>query len=473
MQLFILAYDPIIRFIDAALSPVEHFFFAYCDDLAVACLNMAAAWGIIIKCFDIIRKISALALNSDKTQFLATSSVTRLEDCDLITSLDSRVSESQFRAAIKYLGIFLGYDALQINWDSVSLDYITVARFIGSLDCGMITKISLYNMLAISKLSYIAAFLPPNREILKIEKRALQLLLRGPWNAIPDGVIKNLKSLGLPVQARDLATLSSSSRVRVASSTAPAVIGLHTKCEQLLQNSNEIVLSHLDHHFLHKSCLHHVVFQHQRFVQEFPQFVGEKITQKGAYALLAERLPRYDFQSLISRRLNRYFSTEPLGPQIQNVLDQYKSAHQSLGFAPALSHLRAICNHWCTHSSFGHKNHLCCFGCGFESDRVSHTVACPKFLEIFFGVCGIQYHPIEFEDIILLRGSWISLSAHRARFILLAVHICFLCYHACRHHTHLSSRLITHNLYTYTHTHIKTASFLRHFKYFERRNALR
>ena len=169
---------------------------------------------------------------------------------------------------------------MKINWDSVSDDFLNVARFIGSLDCGLVTKVSLYNMLAISKLSYVAAFLPPSRDILKVEKRALQLVLRGPWNAIPDGVFQNLKSIGFPVQARDLSTLSSASRVRVASSTSRAVKDHYDKshkCDHLLRHSNEIVLHHLDFHFLHQSCLHHVIFQHKRFEQEFPQFVGEKL----------------------------------------------------------------------------------------------------------------------------------------------------------------------------------------------------
>lgn len=135
--------------------------FAYCDDLAIACLNIAAAWHIVIQCFDIIRKIASLALNPDKTQFLSTSSVTCRGDIDLISALDNRVSASQFRAAIKYFGIFLGHDALRINWDAVSGDYLLIARFIGSLDCGLVTKVSLYNMLAISKLSFVAAFFPP------------------------------------------------------------------------------------------------------------------------------------------------------------------------------------------------------------------------------------------------------------------------------------------------------------------------
>ncbi len=468
MQLFILAYDPIIRCIDAALHPVEHYLFAYCDDLAIACRNIASAWGIIVRTFGIIKKVSALALNPDKTQFLSTSSVTSLQDIDFITTLDSRVSASQFKTAIKYLGIFLGHNALKINWDSVSDDFLIVARFIGSLDCGLITKVTLYNMLAISKLSYVAAFLPPNRDILKVEKRALQLLLRGPWNAIPDGLTKNLCSLGFPVQARDLSTLSSASRVRVAASTSRNVKDLYYKCDQLLRNSNEIVLCHLDFHFLHQTCLHHVIFQHNRFEQEFPQYAGLKISQKDAYKCLIANRPSFDFKLLLKKRLNRHFASENFESPLRSVLNHYKSSPPTLGFAPPLTHLRAICNHWCTHSRFGKKDHPCCFGCGFPTDRISHTVACPKFLEVFFVTCGINFVQIDFHDLVLLCGSWIGHSVHRARFILLATHICFLCYHSCKHGACFSARLVLHKLATYTRRHKKTAEFLRHFKYFER-----
>ena len=470
MQLFILAYDPIIRFIDSALHPVEHYLFAYCDDLAIACLNLAAAWGIIMRCFSIIRKVSALALNADKTQFLSTSNRTKLEDIDLITTLDDKVSASQFRAAIKYLGIFLGYDALKTNWDSVSSDFVAIARFIGSLDCGIVTKVSLYNMLAISKLSFVAAFFPPSRDILKVEKRALQLLLRGPWNAIPDGFVKNLKCIGLPTQARDLATLSSASRIRVAASTSKSVLDCYRKCEDVLKNSHEVVLNQLDSHFLHQSCLHHVVFQHTRFVQEFPNFAGKVISQKEAYSHLFESRPVFDYKALLVKRLARYFPLDDVSHRVHLVLESYRASTSTLGFAPPLSHIRAICNHWCTYSRFGHKDHPCCFGCGHGSDNIKHVIACPKFVEVFFGVCGIPSQHLEFDDIIFLNGDWIGSSSFRIKFVLLATHICFLCYNACRHGMHFSARLALHKLYTYTRKHHKTAVFLRHFKYFELRN---
>ena len=171
-----------------------------------------------------------------------------------------------------------------------------------------------------------------------------------------------------------------------------------------MPNSACVIIRHLDYHFLHQSCLHHVVFQHSRFEQEFPQFVGQKVSQKVAYQCLSGKRIPYDFKRLVSARLARYFPLESFESCIPSALDHYKSSHATLGFAPALSHFRIICNHWCTFSRFGKKDHPCCFGCGFHSDLVSHTVVCPKFLKLFFGTCRIPYHSIEFRDLVLLRG---------------------------------------------------------------------
>ena len=40
MQLFILGYDPLIKFISASLSPIEHILLPYCDDVAIAIANV-------------------------------------------------------------------------------------------------------------------------------------------------------------------------------------------------------------------------------------------------------------------------------------------------------------------------------------------------------------------------------------------------------------------------------------------------
>ena len=73
MVLFIIAYEPLIRFIDAALQSVDHLLLPYCDDLAIACTDIVNAWKIILRCFRAIKKMCSLSLNLDKTQFLLTS----------------------------------------------------------------------------------------------------------------------------------------------------------------------------------------------------------------------------------------------------------------------------------------------------------------------------------------------------------------------------------------------------------------
>ena len=93
MQLFILGYDPLIRFISAALSPVEHIILPYCDDLALMVANVLLAWQILMKCFDFIKKVSSLCLNNDKTQFLLTSSTKELDAANIV-NVDKVLSKS-------------------------------------------------------------------------------------------------------------------------------------------------------------------------------------------------------------------------------------------------------------------------------------------------------------------------------------------------------------------------------------------
>ena len=241
MQLFIIAYDPLIRFIDASLAPVDHLLLPYCDDLALACVNVVAAWKTLVRCFVIIEKVSFLSLNCDKTQFLLTSGSTRDGDIDSIIATDSSVSRNQFLEAIKYLGIFLGNDSIRANWTPVIHEYLATSKFIASLDCGLLTKISLYNMLSISKLSFVASFFAPNKDALCAENRALQLLARGPWNAIPANMLKHVKQIGMPAQATDLRLLSSASRVRVAHCTSKTVLAYHVELERVFQSQETIV----------------------------------------------------------------------------------------------------------------------------------------------------------------------------------------------------------------------------------------
>ena len=73
-------------------------------------------------------------------------------------------------------------------------------------------------MLAVSTLSYVAAFFPPGEHILKVERWAVQKIVRGAWNAFTSDFIMNFKSIGLPVQANSISDMSQASMVRSAAS---------------------------------------------------------------------------------------------------------------------------------------------------------------------------------------------------------------------------------------------------------------
>jgi hypothetical protein len=184
-QFFILGYDPSIKFISASCSSIEHLLLPYCDDVAIALANVVDGCQRLLKYFGLIYKISSLLLNTDDTQFLITPQNTKDQDIGAIPKLDSCVSHALFQDAIKSIGICIGPDFLHENCNIVLNDYLSTSIFIASLYGGLLVQISLYDILDVAKLYYIASFRPLNHAILRAEDRSLQTLCRGPWNAIP------------------------------------------------------------------------------------------------------------------------------------------------------------------------------------------------------------------------------------------------------------------------------------------------
>ena len=144
-------------------------------------------------------------------------------------------------------------------------DYLATTRFIASLDCGLMIKISLYNMLAIAKMSYVASFLPPNKDALKAENRALQTLCRGPWNAIPPALLKSVKQIGMPAQAIDLTVLSIASKIRVAHETSQNIFVLNSEIDKVY-NGFDIVLIYLDYKLSNSTCIKSICNAYNNFV---------------------------------------------------------------------------------------------------------------------------------------------------------------------------------------------------------------
>ena len=125
MVLCIFAYDPVIRFIDNCLSIENTSPLGYCDDLGFTCMDVAADWAIIKKCFIIIiERATLLHLNLDKNQCLL-SSLTNFEaEKDRLLASDPDILADQVSQKLKYLGITLGLNASDDNWATPLKKYV-------------------------------------------------------------------------------------------------------------------------------------------------------------------------------------------------------------------------------------------------------------------------------------------------------------------------------------------------------------
>ena len=461
MQLFIIGYDPLIKFISASLSPIDHILLPYCDDIAIAIYNVVRGWQILLDCFKIIHKVAALLLNTDKTQFLLTSHSTKIQDAHDIMNFDSTLSSGQFLPCLKYLGIFIGPDSCDENWNVVKCDYLATSRFIASLDCGLLTKISLYNMLAIAKLSYVASFLPPSEEILKAENRALQTLCRGPWNAIPPKLLKSTRQIGMPSQATDLTFLSIASKVRVAHLTSQNVF---QKDEQIdsLYGGFDIVCKYLDHKFTNSSTIKSICNAYRDFAGANGSVVdgNSAFSQKKVYKQLQANATPFCFRSFVSLKAGRILGYTPDEAPVTKVIETYKFA-SSKSYALTFTHIRTISNHWCTRSRFGAKHQGCAFACGHETDAIKHSCVCPAFWETFFHVSKIPSFCISLENIMTFSHNSIPIPDFEVKSIVLGLHICFLCFHSCIHGKELSERLLQFHLSHFMRQHYEASLVLR------------
>ena len=214
MVLFVLSFDPLLRWLDSHLSPIHTSIYGYCDDLGLACQDLLGTWSILSRCFKIIKSCSALSLNVQKTQCFITCPDSRERIMNALIESDNLLVPSVFQTFILYLGIYLGPGAASVCWKPIIKGYHDVVRFLRGLDAGLATTICLYNILCASKVSWTSSFVPPDADMLKAESHSLQALLRAPWNVATKSLLCHLKSIGFPVQFQSLSRNSIAGRAR-------------------------------------------------------------------------------------------------------------------------------------------------------------------------------------------------------------------------------------------------------------------
>ena len=215
---------------------------------------------------------------------------------------DPDVLEDQISRKVKYLGIILGHDTLDDNWAAPLKKYIDAVICLLNLDCGLTTTIALYNMLAISKLSFVAAFFLPSKLAEKTEEWGLQKILRGPWNAIPSRALFDFCDIGIKPCARSLFEVARSSQVRSANLTSNCFFSMYHQHLRSLE-SNEITVAALNKLHLKDSFF----FNWFSKTNEYLELIKEleepipisKFSQRNVLKKFAETRNRSDFRHSI------------------------------------------------------------------------------------------------------------------------------------------------------------------------------
>lgn len=147
-----------------------------------------------------------------------------------------RPKNATFTDAVLYLGLLIGPGATQKQYATPLRKFHTAVSHIRSLNPGLAPSIPLYSQQAFPILSWKSSFIHPDHNTLQQEARSLQLLTNGPYNAIPNNLLYNLKQIGLPAQAHSLRTTS------IASRTRNALYTMHN-----YHHNTTMLLQHCDH----------------------------------------------------------------------------------------------------------------------------------------------------------------------------------------------------------------------------------
>ena len=138
--------------------------------LAIATPNLIDTWATLCLIFHVIRRSSALEINIGKTQIWIINDGMRAYIQAVVQRRSPSLMSSFFHEYILYLGVHIGPDAQDVLWRQCVSGYNDAVDFLLGIDPGLVPTISLYNVLAHSKLSYVASFVAPPRDVLVLEQ---------------------------------------------------------------------------------------------------------------------------------------------------------------------------------------------------------------------------------------------------------------------------------------------------------------
>jgi len=214
--IFVMCTDCVMRLINSSVG-IHGTVRAYADDVAIIVHNL---WGMIFSLFDAFKLIGEaclLKLNAKKCILIPLWKAHYRNVSCLLRELVPAWKYFSVLGCGKYLGFFVGPESNEKDWEKVAPRFMDTVKYIHDLGLPRFAQVSMYNMLAVSKTSYIGQLRPPSAKILELEKYAVALLGFSVWNVAPDDLFFRLKDLKLfPVQFRSIAATAKAATLRAS-----------------------------------------------------------------------------------------------------------------------------------------------------------------------------------------------------------------------------------------------------------------
>ena len=436
MTLFALAMDPIIRYMAATISPHNGIIRGYCDDLAITTGNLILTTRHVYAIFSIIAAACNLHLNPTKTQVLCLTPEGQRRLKRHINKHIPQLTNIQFTNALLYLGMYIGPGASMVQYSAALKKFHKSVSRIRSLGLGLLPSIPLYNQQAFPTLAWKCAFVQPCPNTLHQERKSLQLLTNGPWNAIPNNLLYTLKQIGLPAQAHSLQAVSLAARTRNALNTLTTYHDNIRLFHDTLHHNDERVLHPKLHEWIDDSILLHLHRAVQQTTPLYNQLPCATNIQRQLSVLITPTIHHCDLQRLLHKRWTRFFTSDTINDAISNALDNLQIVSQYCKPCTTVAILKTWFYGWCTTSRFGNKDQPCPICSLPKSDTLRHFYNCPPLTQAANTILNQPNLPHD-RNYFFLSNNYGRLQHLSPTLPLLnAIHIycIFTTYNAIRHH---------------------------------------
>jgi len=448
MALFILAYDPILRWISAQLSPYDAALFGMCDDLAIATTNVPESCKILENIFYLVQRFASLKLNAAKTQIVFARDEDVLAAARGLLNGSFGLKRSSFNDYLKYLGVHIGPGAAKVQWSDITKGFREIIGFIRGLNSGLTSSLVLYNVLAHSKFSYVASFVSPDKEVMQLEEWGLQTITKGPWQALPSELLRNLKLIGLPIQAHSLRYSSPASMARNSTKTLANYDSLVTFYDDL-SRADDFRFGTYGREWIKTGCFFSIRESHLLLRShgiDYMRYANKDDMQRRLYCDISDIAPN-KVADILTRRLSRFAPADCLTETVDLIIGTYSALVKSFKPNFVVSHLGALCKQWCTSRRFQTVIKPCPF-CGCASgDSIEHCLECHDFQDVFHRYfCRSEAYSSTLE--VITFGRCGTHTPSESSYYLLYAHIVFLTYNSCCYGQTLGRRVLVRELKT-------------------------